>query len=394
MTNNTPANSPTISKAHSIYYFILIGFCVLFLDEMPVLESIFSNIRLAVALIVFIQFFRQRNKISFFLPLMALYWGVEFYSTYIHAGRIIAVLSYGITLLALFMLMQQDLSYAPSDTLRSLSRLFSILIYINLATVILFPNGIWQAENGSLRFLIGGNYNQMGGLIIAGIATKIASLQFDNSGRSKSLIALFIASFTTLLIVGSKTSLVGLTILLIFVITPSQKLKKLGLIVFIFAYFFFQHITVFNLFEFSENGYVGQFVTQVLKKDLSFTARSTIWEATQLTIVRSPIIGHGLQDDDWNYAHIEGLMPHNLVLSILLKGGVLLLGVFIIVFIYCLTINIRNHSPSNFYILCTVWVLAFMMIMEVYNIGIICYLLCLMANGDKLTKKTIQIEEK
>lgn len=388
MINDSKLYNQSLSSGQSFIYFILIGFCTLYLDAMPIVDKLFSLLRLGVSALVFAQFFAHRTKLGWFVLLMACYWAFVLYTTRLHHGHIVGVISYGITILALFISMQKDLEINPVGTMKTLCNIFSFFIYANFITLLLFPNGIWMTEDGNARFLIGGNYNQMGGFIIVGLTTNLAYYHMNPYAKRSSLFLLFSIALLTVTLVGSQTSTVGVAALLLFVLAPTEKIRKLGFVAMIVLYFIFQHLTVFSLTEYSENSYFGKFITQGLKKDLTFTERTTIWRSTQLMIIKSPVIGYGRQDEEWHYANIDGMMPHNWVLTLLLKGGVVLLGIFVIIMIYCMRCSIHNHSPANFYIMCGAWVLASMMIMEVYNIGLICYLLCLMANADKLKLET------
>ena len=379
----TQQHSDSIGKWQPLIYFILIGNCILRLDPIPILDKIFSLSRFICFGVVCWQFIRNHNKWRLFPFLMMIYWGVEMYSTILHSGRIIPLISYGITILSIFLVLQQDITINKEETLRALARIFSIFIYANFVLLLLFPNGFWNVKSGTSYFILGGNYNQMGGTLIVGICTAMVYQHISNK-KNYNLWLLIIISFITLIIVGSKTSIVGLSVLSIFYIVPSEKLKHIGLVAFIAFYFVFQHFTVFNLFEFNENGAMGTFVEKYLKKDMTFSNRTDIWEHSMITIASSPIIGYGLQDDEWNQDNIHAIMAHNFVLALLLKGGIVLLCIFIIIFtIYCIQ-NLKNKSPANFYSLCGCWILAFMMIMEVYNIGLLCYMLCLLSMSEKL----------
>ena len=129
MINDSKLYNQSLSSGQSLIYFILIGFCTLYLDAMPIVDKLFSLLRLGVSALVFAQFFAHRTKLGWFVLLMACYWAFVLYTTRLHQGHIVGVISYGITILALFISMQKDLETNPVGTMKTLCNIFSFFIY-------------------------------------------------------------------------------------------------------------------------------------------------------------------------------------------------------------------------------------------------------------------------
>ena len=146
MINDSKLYNQSLSSGQSLIYFILIGFCTLYLDAMPIVDKLFSILRLGVSALVFLQFFTNRAKLGWFTFLMGCYWLVILYSSRIHQGHVVGVISYGITILALLLSLKTDLANNPVGTLKALSRIFSLLIYFTSSPVMDFS--VSKLKNG------------------------------------------------------------------------------------------------------------------------------------------------------------------------------------------------------------------------------------------------------
>jgi O-antigen ligase len=98
------------------------------------------------------------------------------------------------------------------------------------------------------------------------------------------------------------------------------------------------YLTVFTIFQFfiisaqrlSEIPLVADFITNYLGKDLTFSGRSNVWEVT-MNAINSSFFGYG-RGNSVVSSQIIGLSEsHNMILEILLTGGVILLILFIVV---------------------------------------------------------------
>ena len=124
------------------------------------------------------------------------------------------------------------------------------------------------------------------------------------------------------------------------------------------------------------------FVEHVLKKDMTFSFRTHVWDAAKRLIERQPVVGYGEHDDQWYQLELDGLTTHNLVLHILLKGGWVCLSAFILLLLavhlrllrrYVLRSSLHPFTPSPvhrdvaFILLFALWTYLFMQIFEVYT---------------------------
>ena len=284
-----------------------------------------------------------------------------------------------------------------------------LLAFIALNFVLLLwrPGGLWKYEvNGKMYYLLGGNYNNMGKALFMALVSNMLLLRLlpHDAYRQRwfyraTLIAILLLSAGTLAVVGSMTSVVGIALLLAFGLlmlltsfnvnrsplnvkrSPFNVLRSLSVVLFIAVYFALQSWAVFRDQD-TDAPKAQYFVEHVLKKDMTFSFRTHVWDAAKRLIERQPVVGYGEHDDQWYQLELDGLTTHNLVLHILLKGGWVCLSAFILLLLavhlrllrrYVLRSSLHPFTPSPvhrdvaFILLFALWTYLFMQIFEVYT---------------------------
>ena len=309
--------------------------------------------------------------------------------------------------------------------LKATTLILMAFIAVNFLLVLWRPDGLWQyGTNGKMYYLLGGNYNNMGKALLVALVCNMMLLCMlptatPEQQRSKawwSIVFVFniLLAFATVLFVGSKTSLVGLLLLLAFAVLqllsntaqpsptrrpqhavpntaqpsptrspqhavpntqsptrrsrPQHVVHKIALLLFIILYFVFQSWAVFRDMD-NPSPYAEYIVQDVLHKDMTFTLRTHVWHDTKQLIEQRPIIGFGEHDDIWYHQQLGVLTTHNLVLHILLKGGWVALAAFILLILLLHLRLLRAYRRGNIsalFLLDAVWVYLFMMILETY----------------------------
>lgn len=264
-------------------------------------------------------------------------------------------------------------------TLYTCAIVFAAIIYGNLLLMVMFPEWIYQTKDSFYGYLLGGNYNQMGGRIICGLATNVLCLQFSRKWIIN-VIPLFLVAIFTMLLVGSMTSFTCITLYGLLCLIPTISIKKFAVIGLFVTILMFQVFVVFAGEGLYNNEFISYFVEQILGKNLSFTNRTTMWASAGETFLRSPIWGYGEVDTDWYLANMSSLAigPHNFIYAVLLRGGVILLSVFIAI----ITVAVKGLRGDGFTahsirLLMSIEVWFVMSLMEVYPIFFILYLLTL-----------------
>ena len=147
------------------------------------------------------------------------------------------------------------------------------------------------------------------------------------------MIVLAIVIVASLAMVGSMTSLSMILVFLVCCLLPTSKLRLTAICGLFAVFLLFQIFVVFNGRGLENNELAVYIVEDVLKKDLTFTYRTHMWESALKIIEESPIWGWGFADADWFKANMTAFAigPHNFILSILIHGGVILLSIYIMV---------------------------------------------------------------
>ena len=143
--------------------------------------------------------------------------------------------------------------------------------------------------------------------------------------------------------------------------------------------FLTKHSKIFNIFSYYAVGilfyllfvfgrcqkYFSIIIEKLLHKSLSFSGRTDIWDAYVKKIMDSPIIGYGNSTKTEMYVYIKEFGrsylygPHNALLELLNAGGILLAGMFILIYCYIgkqLLKNKENQLAAiiSIYVLATI----------------------------------------
>ena len=182
-------------------------------------------------------------------------------------------------------------NYGIDKSIKIIRDVFSVYIIINFLLILYKPDGLWiEVHDGfgeTARYLLGGNRNQVGVSLLIALTSCLLYNKITAKGFFFSYMLMLI-SILTLLIVGSKTSLIGLLLLIFFNYINKRKFKLILYRYFILAYMIFQTLAVFFIYDFSSISIIRYFIEDVLKKDLTFSYRSYIWEQSSLIFMQSP----------------------------------------------------------------------------------------------------------
>lgn len=257
----------------------------------------------------------------------------------------------------------------------------SFCVYANFLHLITHPS-LWQiqTEKEGTGYLLGYNYNQMGCRLMIALATNVACTGFSKLWKIN-FIALAITCIASLSFVGSMTSLSMTSILLVFCLIPSARLRKIGIISLFVVYALFQTFVVFSGKGLENNETAVYIIEDILHKDISFTHRTYMWDSALKIIAESPIWGWGFVSLDWYKSFMNSYAsgPHNFILSVFVNGGILLFSLLA-------TIAYKTYIASKSYMTerrgqCLIFAtvcLLFMSLMEMYPYPIMFYIFTLM----------------
>jgi O-antigen ligase len=359
-----------------LIYLIMIGFTFI---SMPKNEMTFlvSRAIQAIELLFFaaliIQFSKHPQKPCSFNIWTNLWWLIYTLFTYFFAtGMGLTPMFKWMNVMIFLLLGSCYWRDNFQDSLRHIAKAFSILIYLNAILLILYPRGLWidtewVGRGDPTRYLFG-NYNQIGFVCLLGI-TAHAMYTLATKEKMKKLIFLIIVSLWSVLTVGSMTSAVGLSILAMYVVLHKHiKRPQLWLCIFLIFYigFFITFIWLGNSIQ--EIHLITSFVEGTLSKDSSFSGRTDIWNNAVELIQQSPWIGYGVQNVEWNDQHLEGSGAHNMLLTLLLQGGLFLTSIFIFIVLLSVTRAYKARHKATTLGIVSLCILFLMSLFEAYYI--------------------------
>lgn len=362
--------------------FFILGNAVLNLEAIPVLHYLFSGMRVlfvGYAMLLVLKNW-EVGKFTWLVGAFYLVWG---WITYQAQGAMNIWGSYCINTIGISIWLYYALLHSPKDTIRILCNIFSIFIYLNFITMLL------QLDDFLDGFLLGTNYNQIGSTLLCGIITYSVAYKMQVKGLWPVLLLCTVSVLTTLY-VGSMTSTTGCIMATVFLFIPRARLRRAIIISLVVFYVLFQAVVVFLRNDLSNAKAAAYLVEDVMKKDLTFTNRTLVWLQAYDDIVESPKTGYGAQDPEWFNDRYEVKSSHNILLQIMLYGGYILLGLFVLVICISAVHAMKGQSPYAQYIGFGVCTFFFMMIMETYNLTLIFYTLCLLFYSQNLVEENEQ----
>ena len=235
--------------------------------------------------------------------------------------------------IGLLLLLMRYYRHRMSMILKCFTIAFTVCMWLNLFHLVTHPL-LWLVEDhkDGIGYLLGDNYNQMGCRMIVALAANLMCIRYSRIWLFNFII-MAVVIIVSLLMVGSMTSLSMIVVFLVCCLLPTSKLR-LSAICGLFAVFLlFQVFVVFNGRGLENNELAVYLVEDVLKKDLTFTYRTHMWESALKIIEESPIWGWGFADADWYKSNMSSFAigPHNFILAILIHGGVILLSMYIMI---------------------------------------------------------------
>ena len=362
-----------LSKWTLVPFLMIFSVVVKMSIDLNVLEmQMVSYLVLALSLLSFVVlsvFYVRTGTISRYVAAIILFQLLLFTSTVINGTDVKNCFYLGCVLI--FVAMAADYFKDRFNFLICAFALsFSFCAYLNFYHLMTHPD-LWIVDDSKSMqgYILGGNYNQMGGRLLCAIGTSVVCLRYSKWWLLNA-IPVTLVSIVSLGIVKSMTSMTGILLLLLFCLIPSRKLLKTGIIALISTVIFFQVFVCFQGKGIENNSLAVWFVEDVLGKDITFTYRTYMWDSASRVFTDSPIYGYGLVDADWYYSYMSSFAmgPHNFIWAILIYGGIILLALFTYI---CYMVFVKlpaTNDRSTLLIYATSTVMFTMMIMEVYPI--------------------------
>ena len=258
-------------------------------------------------------------KVGWAIALFSVYQIVILFSSVFNNGISPGIIVVTIASLLIFILLQTDLYYEIIS---------AVSIIVTLALLINFPIMLQNRGSVNAKFFIGGK-NALGIFLIPGIFLLLINSLEKNGKIGKLALFLIAFSLITVFIGSSGTGIVvafcALLFLLLTVKFKPPKAIYLGIIFTIYALF----LLFFNYFSLTD--FWLKF-NDLLGKDSTLTSRATIWNIARGLIKENWLFGAG-RGVELSYVNTWGerrttYEAHNLILEILMEGGIVALLLF------------------------------------------------------------------
>ena len=377
-------NKKTLPYIIGTCLFAILANSIMYLDDVPLLRVFFSLLRLCAVGVALFLSVQNRNLGGKNIRWLMLFFILLGSITIIKHGAINMVISYLINSFGITLLIYNAIKESPRMAARVLANVFATFIYLNFATLLIAPDGIFHGS-----YLLGRNYNQIGMVLVCGMATYIAAYNMHVKSFASTLLLCAVASVSPL-ITGSMTSAVGCLLTIVFLFFPKKRQKKI-ILIFLFAfYILFQILVIFLQSDISGAHIITYIIENVMGKDLTFTDRARVWLIALDMIQDSPLIGYGIRDGDWFETYFGVLSAHNIIFQILIYGGTILFGYFIVMIFGSVRHALKETTTLTYTLLLGLCTTFIMMMMENYNLVLILYLLCITYYSNMLSKSVHQ----
>lgn len=310
-------NSILYSSFFSFFIMLIILLSYCFFPNISTLSKYIKYLSYIFSFIIFVVYLLN-FKYSKFIFMLFGFASVILFSSYINTyGSTLEFFKIYFRIISLTCYLDYGLKKYTKPTLNSLFLVFYLLIVINFYTIIKYPNGLYTTDLYSSNWFFGYDNTHIFMYLPALILLFCTKKIFKPYG-----ILLFLVITFSIFKCFSANSVVAYSIFLLYFIF-NRSISKIEFLniksffcTYIILFFLFVKFRIQNLFEW--------FIVGVLKKSLTFSTRTLIWDRVEKLIVEHPFLGYGQECNltivsklgNPHYTH-----AHNTFLDVLYKCG-------------------------------------------------------------------------
>ena len=348
----------------------------------PKINTLF-NYYLVVSSSIILLIYILNCKVNKNTLYMIMFFMILLLSTYMNNGNIYGCFLCAIKSLSISFLIDYGLSKNGKSLLIAFEILFSLLIYINFISLIIYPDGMYvssisgYAHNWFLGFK---NIHIL--YILPAILMSYINCYMDKKNCSIRTIILLIVSIISIIKVWSATGIVGISLALIYILFNK---KIISIKLFNLKNYLIGVISIFMcVVVFRVQNIFRYLIVDILKKDLTFTGRTYIWDYVIKYIQKRPIIGYGMEYSDIRFnkgINFHSYHAHNIILEIIYKTGII--GLLLIIFVVKDVIKrLNEYKTEKISKILSFWILIYMIITltEAYDLELILFIFTLASN--------------
>lgn len=287
--------------------------------------NVINILRMFTCVWCLFYFLLRRGKIDKFILFVILFYCSLLFSTFYFSQSYVNLIYEFASILSWIVLFKINMLDNKDKFLTTLENTFFILLLINFITIILFPGGFYLNSSGYSGNYFLGYDNNLITYIFPALALSFTNSLNKNGKIGLKSIFLLIISFCSTIFTWSATGVVSMVIMIVlfFAYTINKKdfpIKKY-IVVALSLFIGIVFLRFQNIFSFIIEGW--------LKKDLTFTGRTYIWDIFIGEIKKSILIGHGIVDSKYLIRTLNAGHAHNYFLQILYQGGLVTFSMFL-----------------------------------------------------------------
>ena len=302
--------------------------------------TLIARLSISLALLL-IMLLKRKKEFSSIYKLLWVWWGIIFLSSIINHDDLV----YFISLQSRTILVCTLLEYYHRNQKKFIAFLSTwqiillLLCIVDIATIILFPNGLYTGDQYTAVWLLGYKTARLVYNIPLAILTCYLSIKKYGKIRILDLVIVFLCAISSFMVEATGASIAILLFVLIVYLTKAlgekrlfmaflQKLFDYKIVTIVYA-----SITALTILGSPLIVYISE---NFLEKSATLSHRTEIWMRCLQFFVRKPILGMGYLTTDQYSQTVTlirlGTNAHNMVLSILLTSGVIGLILYFFMF--------------------------------------------------------------
>lgn len=346
-----------ISKRKVFVFFITLCFVPpAYLQRYSIVLNIYNLLRVALSLYAITAWIGSKirhhssikSESTLYILLIAFFYSFILLSTIINKNRsqYLATIINLVFSIGFCMLIDLEIKKDFFKTVEAIKNALGLLTFLNVITVILFPNGLYLINakySGAINsaFFLGHRNNSIE------VYIPFLGLSILSSHITKKRIDIFTyvalaACMFTVIHTWSVNSILCLAFILIYVLFLYKR-RHFALFsswTFVIASLFFTVI----LAVFQGQRYFEFLIVSVFRKRLDITSRALIWEKSMYYIKQSLLYGYGVESTEKKHLKIIAVNScHNYWVDVAYYGGIILL----IAFFALIVITLRRMYQKN-----------------------------------------------
>ncbi len=396
----TIKNIKKIDKNTIIKYFVLFSLIKpqLFL-HIKIGDIILDMCQLCAILYVLYKYYKyiyiEHHKVSNFVILIIIFSFFLIIPTLIYSGNIFSCLAMGATTTALVMYTELLMDDSIDKMFKSYINLFDAYIIINSIFIILFPHGLNNTTLHEVYFL--GIDNRFIFYYLPAILFHFCYSYLKYDKLRKIDITIYIVALVTLIYRWSVAAALGLLLYIpFFLIIINRSWPWIDKVCNIFTYIGTMLVANIAIIILKIQNLFKWLIVDILHKDLTFSARTTIWEKVLPWIYKRPIIGNGYEYLETTLAKSNGANhPHNYMLTLLYRGGIIYFCLFLSLLVISgyKMMNYNYHKVTKT-IAFTIFVVLFLSLMDSFDFAIFFVIIQMGYNIEKILTNNYKMKIK